>query len=751
MGDVFLKLVNMSITASWMVLGIVVLRLVLKKAPRWLSCLLWGAVGLRLVLPFSFESVLSLIPSTETIRTTELVGRPFEVNVGVPVIDQTVGDYIGTHYYEGVTVPADTFWDATSIAALMWAIGVGVMLIYGVFSYIRLHKTVAVSLRERENIFVCDAIDSPFLFGIIKPRIYLPSALTEEQKRHVIAHEQAHLSRRDHWFKPLGFALLSVYWFNPVLWVAYILFCRDIEAACDEKVIAAMDTEAKKSYSEALVACSMHRRKIMVCPLAFGEVGVKARIRSVLHYKKPTVWILAVSLILCTVAGVCLLTDPPEENEQDSVVVSLEDAIAYYEDTLADKEYIWYNSKSAFCASLECPVSPQLMSVLHLEQWQETTVDEDVYMEQRVLSHSLGSKDGYALKLNIGKEYGGIEWYADVIDEVSEDGVTLSREELQGVLCFALPQDNAGELIGQLESLSWLYEIGKNTSVYIKNGDFEVIETTAQYQLLRESGGERCLFVPTDSEIAFGAYTGDVKVTADGKFLRIESAEGEHWYEPDSGWYWKNDLWCSVNPLYDRRDNYIIYSLSENIYVCDIVAKEDIAVVTMPEAYIAAGGECFIHKARFTDDHTIEVTYYADEARRLRTFTFEIEDTAKSDPLVDPPKTALKMPEKICLEDQGWSDAVLVITQEDAHSVRFASTENGVEVVTLSESNIRRLNRLYASVTDFSANDSVWIADGVEAMIQHDGVTDSFSIGAAASLELDYYIDQLCRLGAGLF
>ena len=311
MGDIFLKLLNMSITASWVVLAVVILRFLLKKAPKWINCLLWMVVGLRLIFPFSFESVLSLVPSAETVNTSVYEHRPI-IQTGVPIVDTPVNEYLGGHYYEGVTVTSDI----RTVIGIIWLIGVVAMTVYGVISYLHLRRKVSASLLHFNNVYFCDDIDSPFILGILKPRIYLPSGISDTQIKYVIAHENAHIKRKDHLWKPLGFALLSIYWFNPVMWMAYVLLCRDIELACDEKVIKNMDNGDKKGYSEALVSCSVQRRTVMACPLAFGEVDVKDRIKSVLNYKKPAFWVIVIAVIACIAMSVCFLTNPKNNNRR---------------------------------------------------------------------------------------------------------------------------------------------------------------------------------------------------------------------------------------------------------------------------------------------------------------------------------------------------------------------------------------------------------------------------------------------------
>ena len=314
MAAVFLKLLNLSISASWLVLAVLALRLVSKRSPKWMNVLLWGIVALRLMLPFSIESALSLIPSAETVSPAVVQFDPAPtITSGVSVIDNAVNPALSEHFAAAPTASVNPLYVWTEIAGWVWLIGLGAMLLYALVSYLRLRRRVSVSLCVRENIYLCDAISSPFILGVVKPRIYLPSGLDEVQRQNVLSHERAHLTRRDHWWKPLGFALLAVYWFNPVLWLAYTLLCRDIELACDEKVIRDMDAAAKKAYSIALLSCSTHRNQISACPLAFGEVGVKERIKGVLNYKKPAFRVIAVAVIACIAAAVCFLTNPKEE------------------------------------------------------------------------------------------------------------------------------------------------------------------------------------------------------------------------------------------------------------------------------------------------------------------------------------------------------------------------------------------------------------------------------------------------------
>ena len=343
MSGIFLKLLNLSISASWLVLVVLALRLVLKRAPKWVNVLLWGMVALRLMLPFSIESALSLIPSAETLSPEVVRFDPAPtITSGVEFIDNAVNPSLSESFAAAPLASVNPLYVWTYLAGWVWLIGLGAMLLYALVSYLRLRRRVSVSLCVRENIYLCDAISSPFILGVVKPHIYLPSTLDEVQRQNVLSHERAHLTRRDHWWKPLGFALLAVYWFNPVLWLAYTLLCRDIELACDERVIRTMDESAVKTYSTVLLACSIPRKAVITCPLAFGEVGVKERVRNALHYKKPAFWVVAASVAVCVVVAVCFLTNPERATMKWAKELRVEDVARIELTTMPqtpDKQY----------------------------------------------------------------------------------------------------------------------------------------------------------------------------------------------------------------------------------------------------------------------------------------------------------------------------------------------------------------------------------------------------------------------------
>ena len=303
----FYNLARQSLTAGWMILALLVLRPLLKKAPRAVSCLLWGLAAVRLVFPFSLESRVSLVPQqiAAPVRVTPIDPTYFAgptIQTGAPAAAQVVS--------RGIS------W--REVVPWVWLIGVAAMGIYALVSYLRLARRVRASARIKDRLYICDNVSSPFILGLFRPKIYLPSDLVQPATDYVLAHERAHLRRGDHLWKPLGYALLTVYWFNPLCWLAYILFCRDMEQACDEAVIKNMTQKDKKAYSAALLQCSMPRSAIAACPVAFGEVSVKQRIRGVLNYRRPTLWVVAASAVLCMVLAACFLTDPVEANQAEA-------------------------------------------------------------------------------------------------------------------------------------------------------------------------------------------------------------------------------------------------------------------------------------------------------------------------------------------------------------------------------------------------------------------------------------------------
>ena len=313
MDDVFLKLVNLSISASWLILAVLVLRVVLKKAPKWVMPLLWGVVALRLVCPFSIESVLSLIPSAETIPSEIVTETREPVLYEQATLDIVTNPTLPPAAEVTVGVSRQQAQVDFNIYSVLWLAGMAALLVHALVSAGKLKKKLATAILLRDNIYESEFVDSPFVFGVVKPNIYLPMHMDEGTAAHVIAHERAHLARRDHWWKVLGYLVLALHWFNPLVWVAYILFCRDIELACDERVVKGLDGAARADYSQALLSCAAPGRAVAACPLAFGEGNIKTRVKSALHYKKPAFWVAAAAVLAVVIMAVCFLTNPKSE------------------------------------------------------------------------------------------------------------------------------------------------------------------------------------------------------------------------------------------------------------------------------------------------------------------------------------------------------------------------------------------------------------------------------------------------------
>ena len=378
MTALFLKLVNMSVAAGWTVVAVLLLRLLFKKAPKWLTVLLWGMVAVRLLCPVSLESVWSLIPSAETVSPQLLTREPV-LNTGIAPLDETLNPLL---QHAEIPVAPEKSVPLLQLLALVfskvWLAGVAGMLVYTAVSWFRVKRSVGTAVLLRENIYQSEQVPSPFVLGLVRPKIYLPFAVSEQNAELVIAHEQAHLRRKDHWWKPLGFLLLTLHWFNPLMWVGYLLLCRDIELACDEKVIKDFNAAQKADYSEALLTCSVHRRRVAACPLAFGEGGVKKRIQSVLCYKKPAFWLVVAAVVVSLAAAVCLLTNPQTTlNDELSVFLDMQIAEHHYAEGHTDQNFITIHHKL-----LGKKVTPKATTVYLWVLYHEYSLEEGEIKEQ---------------------------------------------------------------------------------------------------------------------------------------------------------------------------------------------------------------------------------------------------------------------------------------------------------------------------------------------------------------------------------
>lgn len=461
MEGLLFEVLNMSISASWLILAVILIRFLLEKAkaPKGIRYVLWALVAIRLLCPITIESGLSLVPSAETFSEEVLYGENPTINSGVEAVDNAINpmfseglspeenpdSVIGENSDEAESVgvvdgadgvlnednPIQIFMDG---AAFVWGLGVIVMLVYTLKSYLRLRNTVDVSIHLRDNLWICDEIQSPFILGLLNSRIYLPSHIDEEQIPYIVAHENEHLKYHDNWWKPLGFGILAIHWFNPLVWVAYILMCRDIELACDERVIRHMNNEEKKKYSESLLLCSRPRHLISACPVAFGEIGIKERIKSVVNYKKPATWIVGIGVVLCVVVAVCFLTNPFAESDEDYT------------------EYVIHETKAYVTRGENKDL---IQTVLYSKDDDKDYENEDNYIKIKVFQ---GDERGFYEDepIYVSREYGISEERNGTIGITTKDGMDYF---------YGIDVAEIGE------EVTYSYSI-----FYIKDGELEVVD-----------------------------------------------------------------------------------------------------------------------------------------------------------------------------------------------------------------------------------------------------------------------------------
>ena len=456
MEAIFLKLVNMSMTAGWLVLAVIAVRLVFRRIPKWALCLLWGLVAFRLICPFSVESGLSLIPSAEPLPEEIIYTAHPEIQSGVPVIDNAVNPILGSSMTPAELTSANPTQIWSFVLARIWCLGLVVMLAYAAVSYFLIKRKVAAAIPLRQNIKRCEFIDSPFVLGFLFPVIYLPAALEKPDWQYVIAHEEAHIQRRDHWWKPIGFLLLSIYWFHPLMWIAYILLCRDIEAACDERVIRNMDKDALRAYSTALLKCSVRHRTVAACPLAFGEVGIKERISHVMNYRKPSFWGVLVSLVLILFLSVTFLTNPKHQYDPDRV---------YPQAVLRDPDRIYIDvdgTDSIYEKDTE--VYRRLVEVFRVNWWKYTQQDLD-FASDDVLETPMAPEQLKTTAWRTYREVGD----TIVCFQYTENPITWEYADGDKIpiqtIAFVLPEKNWSE-----ENTKGFFLISKTEQIGINEG-----------------------------------------------------------------------------------------------------------------------------------------------------------------------------------------------------------------------------------------------------------------------------------------
>lgn len=483
MNGAFLKLLDMSVKGSFLILAVIVLRLALKRAPKWIRCILWAIAALRLICPFSPESTLSLVPSTEPLSGVSVVNHaaaPAAQSAVLPAVSHTEPQY-----------------------GIVWAVGAAAMLAYSLISCLRLRRRVREAVPMRDNIWLWDGAGSPFILGVIKPRIYLSSGIDPSHIDYVIAHEKAHLSRRDNWWKPLGYVILSIHWFNPLVWAGYTLFCRDIELACDERVICTLGMEEKKEYSHALLACSMQRKTVFVYPLAFGEAGVKERVKSVLTYKKPAFWLVLVSLTVCVIVAVCFLTSPKSE--------------AAFSETALLQEL----DNNSLAASPKEPDYKDLMA--EYEAFGVTEKDGVIYYNGERVRFFLDGYDmfsGVISRFQNYDELGTVDVHTVRQDTVNADGSTTLFGDITDIVPYSQEEFDAREYV----------PIDSNITVSEALDDRALAERQSQWEDLLTA------YKPFGVTYSYDAGSDDFKLYYNGTEVRgIYDEERQLWITEHAG------------------------------------------------------------------------------------------------------------------------------------------------------------------------------------------------------------------------
>lgn len=367
MSEAFIGFLNRSLAAGWLVLVLLLLRPLLKKTPKWLMPFFWGLVALRLVSPFSLTSVLSLIPSAQVLSPENVQFETPALTTGIQALDEAVNPFLAENLSPAPGASVNPLYVWMQVLGILWAVVTCGLLLYAVVQYLLLKRKLTTAVLVQERVYESEAVSSPFLLGFIHPIVYLPVGLRESARSYVIAHEKSHLKRFDHWAKAFGYGLACLYWFHPLLWVGYTLFCRDLELACDDRVLRSLEPAQRIEYSQTLLSMAA-KESHRGCPLAFGETGVKERIRSALAYRKTKVWVTIVAVLLCVLLGVCFLTNPISTKDTLHLVSAERDWITYAVDTekvITVHVELWQNGTCVYHDS-SAPLSHLSQLILHL-------------------------------------------------------------------------------------------------------------------------------------------------------------------------------------------------------------------------------------------------------------------------------------------------------------------------------------------------------------------------------------------------
>ena len=388
MDKIFLQIINMSITSSYVILFVMIIRLFLKKFPKIFSYMLWFAVLFRLISPFSFEGIISLIPSSTVVpQDIAYMPKP-EINSGIAAIDNSVNNILPTATPMASVNPMQ-IWLA--IGEAVWLLGIFLLIVYGVFTIVKLYKKLRSAVLITDNIYETDKFKTPFVFGIIRPKIYLPVNLSETERTYITLHEQTHIKRFDHVIKLISFLITCIHWFNPLAWIAFFLMGEDMELSCDESVIKKLGNDIKKEYSSSLLSLSTGRKITGFCPIAFGENNTKGRIKNVLKYKTPKFWVIAVAIVIIVLLAAGLLSNPPDDGNMHKIdetkVVQIRRQTLSNEATVKLDKNIWTdlideinNAKWSDLSEENWPDSDDMVSNIIITLARDESVDNKEYI-----------------------------------------------------------------------------------------------------------------------------------------------------------------------------------------------------------------------------------------------------------------------------------------------------------------------------------------------------------------------------------
>ena len=527
MTEFFRIVLNMSITGAYIAAAIIILRIAMKKLPKKYSYMLWAILGIRLLCPFSFSSAVSifnvLVPEKPAITSGQMEFIPNDIEyaaepritVSVPPVNNALSEQLPPAQ---PNTSANPIQIAMAVGAFVWTVGVLAMTVYTVVSYISVKKKVKNAKLSDGNVYTCESIETPFVFGLIKPHIYLPEYLADGDRPYIIAHEQTHIDRKDHIVKLIAMAALCVHWFNPMVWLSYRLMTKDMELSCDEKALGSFDSDVKKAYANALLNISLKQNRLSLGGvLSFGESNIKSRIKGVLGAKKPKVIAVILAVIAVIAAAVCLLTNAVKKDSTFEPIPNgtyVTDKLLYtapYKNLYSgDDNGLTYEIKDGtLTISGEDTQTYKLSEPMEIpftdEEWDSTYNSMEGIGWEDGAKHLSDCKNKYCAEILTDKD-GGIDSYIFVMDDElwyvkysweiyrlkTADGnasgkFTQPTDAARAYLDEkSVPDDDIFTLTVQQDSFfheAWKYTLPPLSEQYNVNENDSIVEVFAEYRL----------------------------------------------------------------------------------------------------------------------------------------------------------------------------------------------------------------------------------------------------------------------------